>query len=252
MLVDNGVHGDSRVQKVARSAADAGWEVVLLGKSPGGPETWQIGAAEVRLLPMPDPLLRASALRRHALRFLQRRPAAPVRAASAQPAVPAGKPRGARSVAVAAARRAYRPYDHARTRFWSRMRGDAAWRRLEPALWDYEDVFGPVVDQLEPDLIHAHDFRMVGVGARAKVRAAASGRQVKLVWDAHEFLPGIKPRRDDAHWLPAHVAHEREYAPFADAVVTVSDGLAELLRVEHGLAGLPTVVLNAPVAAASV
>ena len=35
MLVDNGVEGDSRVQKAARSAAEAGWEVVLLGRSPG-------------------------------------------------------------------------------------------------------------------------------------------------------------------------------------------------------------------------
>ncbi|REF99539.1 glycosyltransferase involved in cell wall biosynthesis [Asanoa ferruginea] len=249
MLVDNGVHGDSRVQKVARSAADAGWEVVLLGKSPAGPETWQIGAAEVRLLPMPDPLLRASALRRLAHRLLKRPTATSKNVAAA--AAPAAKPRGARSIAVAAARRAYQPYDRARTRFWTRVSGDAAWRRLEPALWDYEEVFGPVVDQLEPDLIHAHDFRMVGVGARAKTRAAAAGREVKLVWDAHEFLPGIKPRRDDAHWLPAHLAHEREYARFADAVVTVSGGLAELLRVEHGLASLPTVVLNAPLAAGS-
>lgn len=36
MLVDNGVIGDSRVQKAARSAADAGWDVVLLGRAPAG------------------------------------------------------------------------------------------------------------------------------------------------------------------------------------------------------------------------
>ncbi|OEV10809.1 hypothetical protein AN220_30960, partial [Streptomyces nanshensis] len=36
MLVCNGVEGDSRVQKTARSAAAAGWEVVLLGRSPDG------------------------------------------------------------------------------------------------------------------------------------------------------------------------------------------------------------------------
>ncbi|MEK8143210.1 hypothetical protein NKH18_16640 [Streptomyces sp. M10(2022)] len=34
MLVDNGVKGDSRVQKAARSAADAGWDVVLFGSRP--------------------------------------------------------------------------------------------------------------------------------------------------------------------------------------------------------------------------
>ena len=53
MLVDNGVNGDSRVQKVARSAADAGWDVMLLGLSPddhGAP--WWIGDAGVRLIPV--------------------------------------------------------------------------------------------------------------------------------------------------------------------------------------------------------
>ncbi|NED49778.1 glycosyl transferase family 1, partial [Micromonospora aurantiaca] len=57
MLVDNGVIGDSRVQKAARSAADAGWDVVLLGRAPAGsPQSWRLGAAEVRLVPMPEPL----------------------------------------------------------------------------------------------------------------------------------------------------------------------------------------------------
>jgi len=68
------------------------------------------------------------------------------------------------------------------------------------------------VDALEPDLIHANDFRMLGVGARAKIRAQAAGRDVKLVWDAHEFLPGVQPWVDNARWLPAQTAHEREYA----------------------------------------
>ena len=59
-----------------------------------------------------------------------------------------------------------------RVRYWQRRLGDRAWRRLEPGLWNYERAFGPVIDELAPDLIHAHDFRMLGVGARAG-RAAA-------------------------------------------------------------------------------
>lgn len=59
MLVDNGVNGDSRVQKEARSAAAAGWDVVLLGKSPNKTEqTWHLGDAEVRLLHVPGPMHR--------------------------------------------------------------------------------------------------------------------------------------------------------------------------------------------------
>lgn len=61
MLVDNGVHGDSRVQKAARSAADAGWEVFLLGirNARSDSDTWRIGDAEVRLLRVPKPLHRS-------------------------------------------------------------------------------------------------------------------------------------------------------------------------------------------------
>jgi glycosyltransferase involved in cell wall biosynthesis len=214
MLVDNGVDGDSRVQKTARSAADHGWDVTLLGVSPTGrEERWTLGAADVRLLPMGGG---GSAVRQRLVA------------------------RG--GWAVKAARRARRPVEHLQVWFWRARLGDRAWRRLEPGLWNYERAFGPVIDELKPDLIHAHDFRMLGVGARAKQRSG----KLKLVWDAHEFLPGARPRRNNARWLPAHLAYEREYVPSADAVVTVSDTLAGLLQREHHLAVTPTVTLNAP------
>ena len=49
MLVDNEVTGDSRVQKTARSAAEAGWDVTLLGCAPttgqAGPvASWRLGS----------------------------------------------------------------------------------------------------------------------------------------------------------------------------------------------------------------
>ncbi|MFF4892758.1 glycosyltransferase family 4 protein [Micromonospora chersina] len=292
MLVDNGVIGDSRVQKAARSAAEAGWDVVLLGRAPvGQPQQWRLGDGEVRLIPMPEPL----AKRRHEFRrvWLRRPLAYPpsgvaahrtqaVKAWRADLAVRraalttaaresgAGRPGGLPWAALRAeeklagltrkwvgfrnrqlnqarkGRKLDGPWDRAYTLFWQRLRGDAAWRRLEPGLWDYELAYGPVVDELAPDLIHANDFRMIGVGARAKIRAAAKGRTVALVWDAHEYLPGVQPWRDNARWLPGNVAHEREYVPYADATMTVSGGLADLLQREHGLAERPAVVLNAP------
>ncbi|HEX5741964.1 MAG TPA: glycosyltransferase, partial [Pilimelia sp.] len=289
MLVDNGVVGDSRVQKTARSAAERGWDVTLLGRSAtGAPQQWRLGDAQVRLLPM-DPVLarRRHEFRRAWLRYPLAYPqngiaahrAAAVRAwrtdldfaearLAAAGADPAARRRARRRIAVArraatvldrwvwlrtgmlnrarSRRRFTNPWDRLYTAFWQAVLKERAWRRLEPGLWDYELAYGPVVDELAPDLIHAHDFRMLGVGARAVIRARAAGRRVRLVWDAHEFLPGVKPWRDNARWLPAHCAHESEYAPYADAVVTVSEELGEMLRERHGLPEPPAVVLNAP------
>jgi glycosyltransferase involved in cell wall biosynthesis len=69
---------------------------------------------------------------------------------------------------------------------------------------------------------------------------------VKLVYDAHEYVPGMNASERHPWWLPAQIAHEREYIGFADAVTTVSEPLADMLAADHGIPR-PTVVLNAPV-----
>jgi glycosyltransferase involved in cell wall biosynthesis len=282
MLVDNGVNGDSRVQKEARSAAEAGWDVTLLGRSPDkSSHSWQIGPAEVRLLPMPTPLFkRPHEFRRHWISAPLAYPATgigayreqEVRAWKADLAVRrAAGPSGVRRAALRAESLAARvsgrwvktrrgqserwrtvrkkldtPVDRLYAWFWISVKGNGAWRKLEPGLWDYELAYASALDKLQPDLIHANDFRMLGVAARAKQRAAAKGRDIKIVWDAHEFLPGVRPWVDNARWRPAHMAHEREYIPYADAATTVSEGLAELLQETHGLADRPEIVLNTP------
>ena len=282
MLVDNGVHGDSRVQKEARSAAEAGWDVTLLGRSPDTAEhTWTLGPAWVRLLPMTTALAkrphefrrrwvaaplaypptgvgaqRAQAVRAWKADLRVRRVVASgglsgvtlraetlaARATSRWVALQRGQT--ARSRAVR--KRLDTPADRLYTWFWQKALGERSWRRIEPGLWDWELAYGKAIDKLEPDLIHANDFRMIGVGARAKIRARARGRDVKLVWDAHEFLPGVRPWTDHERWRIGHLAHEREYVRHVDAAITVSDDLAGLLQESHGLAERPVVVLNTP------
>ncbi|RDG39775.1 glycosyltransferase [Streptomyces corynorhini] len=285
MLVDNGVNGDSRVQKEARSAAEAGWDVVLLGKSPTKKQqSWYLGDAEVRLLHVPAPMnRRRHEYRRAILRSPLAYPAGPLAAYRKQRVkawrselnirliearLKGSAPRKAALVPQRVAARILskwvglrleRTYalerrrkemtsklDRFTTAFWKRSMGDRAWRRLDPFLLDLELAYGKVVDALEPDLIHANDFRMIGVGARAKLRAQAEGRDVKLVWDAHEFLPGIKPWNPHPRWHIAQIAHEREFSRYADAVTTVSATLADMLAERHGLTATPEIVLNAP------
>ncbi len=294
MLVDNAVKGDSRVQKQARSAAERGWDVILLGRAPGSAgESWQIGSARVQLLPVPTPLARPrQEYRRAPLRSPLAYPAGPVlgyarqrvRARQADlfnrrarlqadalegtasgPSVPWGEARlfvarvaarvhrewvnlrVRRSQALMRRRRAMTsPVDRASTRWWKSTMGVRAWRRLEPGLWDFELAYGPRIDRLKPDLIHANDFRMIGVGAQATARSRAAGRTTKLVWDAHEFLPGVYTQARHPRWHDGYLAYEREFVPYADAVVTVSETMADLLVDRYRLKERPAIVLNAP------
>lgn len=289
MLVDNAVHGDSRVQKQARSAAEAGWDVVLIGRAPSKkPDRFRLGGARVRLVPVESTMARrphelrsgrrpgrayanrrlAAYRRREAevraydarLRQLRReleaaqgrRSALSVTAGKAWTrAVQAGSKVERRWVAARgqdAPRRPgpVEPRSDRLTDLRAKAMGVRGWRLLHPHRWDFELAFGPVIDRLQPDIIHANDFGMIGVGAAAKLRAFAAGRDVKLVYDAHEYVPGMNAELRPPGWLDAQIAYEREFIGLADEVVTVSEPLAEMLAREHGIAR-PTVVLNAPV-----
>ncbi len=119
------------------------------------------------------------------------------------------------------------------------------WRRVMPELVDQELTLGPLLDRLQIEIIHVHDVFMLGIAARAAHRAALDGRTIKIIYDAHEYIPGVPvvaPRR-----VAAYSDLEREFIRDADRVITVSEPLAHWLQRDHKLASLPDVVLNAPV-----
>lgn len=123
------------------------------------------------------------------------------------------------------------------------------WESVLPVMQRDEAAIGPLLDRLRPDVIHVHDVFLLGVGANAVARAQAAGRQVRLVYDAHEYVRGlayVPPRT-----VAAYAALEREFIGRADAVVTVSEPLADLLERDHRLTRRPTVVLNAPMLTAA-
>ncbi|HUR14215.1 MAG TPA: glycosyltransferase family 4 protein [Mycobacteriales bacterium] len=284
MIVDNSVDGDSRVQKVARSAAAGGWDVVLVGRSRSGQvETYELGEAQVRRVPVAMTLLghrlraprrrwrwplayphrdeaayRARRLDALKLRVNERRAAQKLRGASLPQRVlskllvlriRAGVLlHKVRNDQFRRASDSHREPDgriaQLRARLVTALRPRSAWRRLDPLLEDYPLVYEPLLHELRPDLVHAHDFRMVGIAARVAEQRRSKGHRCAAVYDAHEFLPGVRYRSKG--WHLGNEAHEATYAPRCDAVVTVSPRLAQMLQARHGLAELPTVVLNAP------
>ncbi|HET8862108.1 MAG TPA: glycosyltransferase family 4 protein [Solirubrobacterales bacterium] len=90
-----------------------------------------------------------------------------------------------------------------------------------------------------PDVVHAHDAAMLLPGMLAARKARA-----KLVYDSHELATGVPYRR--GAWPAVVSGVERLGAPRADAVITVSDGIATRLSERYPLRRPPTVVRNLP------
>jgi glycosyltransferase involved in cell wall biosynthesis len=282
MFVSNDVRTDSRVRKAAVSAARSGAKVTLLGLAIDG-ERDDEDLAGVHLIRLPAPLAmtKGFAARRKRQRRIRRitgyattdelrlaRLRADLTRVEADHAAAGGHEFKSRLLGLiaderrfvtrarpAAQRRAerlqrfgWRGYDYV----LNRVELGARWRRLLPEVSDYEETFGPALDQLEPDLIHAHDVQIIGVAARAKSRARAAGRTVPVIYDAHEYVAGLsryggRTKRKVAAWAQL----ESEYIHDCDAIVTVSPQLASELQRRHGLKTTPTVVLNTPLLAAA-
>jgi glycosyltransferase involved in cell wall biosynthesis len=89
-----------------------------------------------------------------------------------------------------------------------------------------------------PDVIHANDIATLIPGF------LAARRGTRLVYDTHEYAVGVPYRKAVWAWLAATI--ERLLIRRCDAVITVSDGIAERLQARYGLAERPVVVRNVP------
>ncbi|CAM5219640.1 Glycosyltransferase involved in cell wall bisynthesis OS=Bosea thiooxidans OX=53254 GN=SAMN05660750_04435 PE=4 SV=1 [Bosea thiooxidans] len=96
---------------------------------------------------------------------------------------------------------------------------------------------------LRPDIVHANDWQAL-VAANAVKRAAGT----RIVYDSHEMAS--EEHADNKLWRLVAQKHTRaieaRYIRVADAVVTVSDGIAHTLKQLYGLPARPVVIGNAP------
>ncbi|MDJ1137602.1 glycosyltransferase [Streptomyces iconiensis] len=282
VIVGNGISGDSRVEKTAVAAARAGWDVTLVGRAGSARrETYTRGGVTVVKVPVGTEMQERSRARHRAARgalarlarwgLADDRAVARTRAAhtawvrertalvglSASPS-----PRLAGRLRVRAlkswvrlGRYAYRGRMKLYRMERARGAADAAhaarsgparnWRTQWPALLDLDLAYGPVIEEIRPDVIHANEPCMIAVAARSAGRLRARGLRTSWLYDAHELVAG--PEWSDAARNSALAGVEAEYIGRADAVVTVSGELADILREAHTLPETPLVVRNAPV-----
>tara|TARA_Y100001970_G_scaffold219835_1_gene269852 strand:- start:3156 stop:4619 length:1464 start_codon:yes stop_codon:yes gene_type:complete len=116
-------------------------------------------------------------------------------------------------------------------------------RRL--TIRDFERHYGKKIIEAKPDLIHAHDFHMIGVAVEAARKLRLSGHEVKVVYDAHELVEGLDHLDTSVqeYWL----SYESQYIHEVDGIVCVSAQQAERLQMRYQLSEKPTVILNCPI-----
>ncbi|MDR3360001.1 MAG: glycosyltransferase family 4 protein [Bifidobacteriaceae bacterium] len=265
MAVANPIVSDARVRKSAQAVADLGYRVTLVWAAPDGGPAIEGDLNGVRTIGLPVPYhLHQWSQRRRAERG--RRPifalglgyasAERRRAQAALLAVRRSRLGGAApgfglraAMAVHRLRsKVFSLLQAARLKRAAARRAKLAWQDELTNIADLEGVFTPWLTRLEPDILHLHDIHLLGAGVNAKRALRARGRQVKLIYDAHEYVADMG--EVDPAKGRAFAAMERELVAEADGVETVSDPIADRLERELALSRRPTVVLNTPLRAA--
>lgn len=273
MLVGNDIRHDTRVLKSALAISDGGAKVTVIGYASNGYfEHMAFGDVEIYRVPVPWRIAdrfkkrRAEFVRNSMLHGLNTTDRTMVmrraRIRAQEAAELGGQGRRARAFVTkvmahlesktgrigAGLGRVERRGRRAALSWIDSQTALTSWRRQLPAIDDYDIAYGDLIDRLEWDVIHAHDIHHMGTAARAVARRRANGGQAWWIYDAHEFVPGLSlyPPRT-ARLRAAYADLEREFIPFADSIVTVTEPLAEELQRRHGLPVRPGVVMNAPV-----
>ena len=116
-----------------------------------------------------------------------------------------------------------------------------------PNLQRAQRAIKPVALEFSPDVIHAHDYTALPIATEITNLLRAQGKRVSLIYDAHEYVPGVshltKPLAN------VYTKAERAGVKIADAVLSVSDPMSDLLMPHLQINERPIIVANDPLVA---
>ena len=260
MVVDNGIAGDSRVQKTAVAVAADGYDVTLYGTETDAPAPVLPGVT-VKRLPNLSPY--RIARWQEILLGLIFFPAYRTRqdALNKYEHLTEIRQRNARLYPKQSFRGVLARLWYIVINKWHVLRNKLRQIRVRieeflkrragtpdtdrPAInFRYEKIFTEALIKEKPDILHTHDYKVVSVGGLVKRALIEQGHPVVWIYDAHEFVPGLEQYSEE--WRTAQSDNEATYIKDADRIITVSNRLASMLVDRHHLSTTPDVVLNAP------
>lgn len=265
MVVNGDIASDARVRKCAQSVQKLGYDVTLLYGARGAAKKvlGTLGDVSTIGLPLPNQVSAAKA-KRERERLARRRGFPGFRSmtelewARHQKAL-AGLRASRHARPMRAVLRVPRMIIDWRIRYHERREERLQQRRAEieeRAVWrvdwrnevtvfsDLSLTFTREIWRQQPDIIHAHDAHVLEAAVNAANHMRVRGKRPRLIYDAHEFVAGAV-RTNERQGL-AWRRMEAHYIKSVDAVITVSEPIADALRRNYRLPARPTVVLNAP------
>lgn len=102
----------------------------------------------------------------------------------------------------------------------------------------------PIALEFKPDVIHAHDYTALPIAGALVEYLATQGHTAKLIYDAHEYVPGVSHLT--APLKKVYIREERRYSQMAATVLSVSEGMSDLLIPHLELTQRPELVANDP------
>ena len=217
-IVLNGVTEDSRVLKCAWSLSNAGWDVLVVGSSPSGEaDELTIGYARIIRLPLKLVIRKENIPRLFRALF-----------------------KGETMLwLIAGVLRRLRKYRRKITEKLGIKR-----EVVVPNLHRAVKLITPVAVGFDPDIVHAHDYTALPIAAAIVEMLQKAGRPAQLVYDAHEYVPGVAHLTKPMAALYTKI--ERQYSSGAAAVLSVSEPMNDLLIEQLKVTKRPTIVANDP------
>jgi glycosyltransferase involved in cell wall biosynthesis len=105
-------------------------------------------------------------------------------------------------------------------------------------------LISPIALEFKPDVIHAHDYTALPIAGAIVTSLKKIGCNTKLIYDAHEYVPGVSHLTKPLAKI--YTEQEIAYVAKSAAVLSVSEGMSDLLIPHLKISKRPDLVANDP------